>query len=153
MQRGLCAVLLPPGYRAAALPAADCSVTQEFDAASATCACRQGWSGPGTCSACQTGAACDALFGTSGASCSSEVAFQQGMPFKAYTCDLAVSGQQRTCAGCGATVECGAGRHSHAVCLLCAGTCWAVLQAILTDVTHTCALVCLPAGHGLGGDD
>ena len=71
-------------------PAADCSATQEFDAASGTCSCRQGWAGPGTCSACQTGAACDALFATSGATCSNEVAFQQGMPFKAYTCDLAV---------------------------------------------------------------
>ena len=75
----------------ATLPAADCSSTQQFDAASGTCSCQQGWSGPGTCSACQTGAACDALFNTSGATCSSEVAFQQGMPFKAYTCDLAVS--------------------------------------------------------------
>jgi hypothetical protein len=77
-------------------PLQDCSTTQQFDVATSTCSCRQGWDGPGTCSACQTGAACDALFGTSGATCSNEVAFQQGMPFKAYTCDLAGTGLEET---------------------------------------------------------
>lgn len=69
---------------------AECTSTQQFNASTGSCACQAGWGGPGGCRACQTAAACDAYFGASGATCSNEVAFQQGMQFKAYTCDLAV---------------------------------------------------------------
>ncbi|KAL4431621.1 hypothetical protein ABPG77_001463 [Micractinium sp. CCAP 211/92] len=68
-----------------------CNERQQYNASTGSCDCRAGWEGPG-CDACQTDAVCDSYFSTSGATCSDEVAFQQGMQFKAYTCDLTNSG-------------------------------------------------------------
>ena len=71
-------------------PPAACTATQQCNSATGKCDCKPGWDGPG-CDACQSADACDAQFGSSGATCSDQRPFQQGMQFKAYTCDLAVS--------------------------------------------------------------
>lgn len=71
-------------------PAAVCSATQAFNGTTGRCECLPGWGGPGGCNACESDAACGAAFNASGATCSAELAFQQGMQVKAYTCDLEV---------------------------------------------------------------
>ncbi|KAL4458955.1 hypothetical protein ABPG75_013820 [Micractinium tetrahymenae] len=68
-----------------------CTERQQYNSKTGRCDCQAGWGGPG-CDACQSDAVCASFFGASGATCSAEVAFQQGMQFKAYTCDLTGSG-------------------------------------------------------------
>jgi hypothetical protein len=87
---------------------AGCSATQQYSSATGLCECLDGWGGP-ACDACETSAACDALFGSSGAQCSDEVAFQQGMQFKAYTCDLEVGWLPNKCRICGSVQKKGVG--------------------------------------------
>ncbi|EFN53179.1 hypothetical protein CHLNCDRAFT_136987 [Chlorella variabilis] len=71
-------------------PSKECTAQQAYNSSTGRCDCKAGWDGP-SCDACQSDDACDALFETSGASCSEEVAFQQGMQVKAFTCDLEAS--------------------------------------------------------------
>ena len=84
-----CAPLPVPQYPP---QSAACTATQQYNSATGKCDCKPGWDGPG-CDACQSADACDAQFGSTEATCSDQRPFQQGMQFKAYTCDLAVSRQ------------------------------------------------------------
>lgn len=94
---GEVAGLQPPLHAAASVeaavpaptPPAVCTERQQYNSSSGRCDCQAGWGGPG-CGACQSDAVCVSYFGAGGATCSGEVAFQQGMQFKAYTCDLTV---------------------------------------------------------------
>lgn len=73
-----------------------CNERQQFNSSTGRCDCLPGWGGPG-CDACQSDAVCASYFGASGATCSDELAFQQGMQFKAYTCDLTVGAAAAGC--------------------------------------------------------